>query len=283
MQRTDRSSLGSFFKETITSRQNPRVKALGKLRERAHRDETRTFLVEGLREVSRAVKANVEIEALYCCPELFKSSEAHTFLDEAHKQGIELYAFNKEVFAKVSARQGPDGLLAVAKQWDLSLKELKCGEEPLILIVQGIEKPGNLGSLIRTAEGAGVDALIVCDPITDLFNANTIRNTQGAFFTLPMATGTSEDVYTFTQQNSLKLVATTPDTKTLHWDIDYTQPTAILLGAEHEGLSDFWIKHAAERTRIPMHGTADSLNVSNAGSVILFEAVRQRAKGFPLP
>ena len=277
MQRTDRNSLGSFFKETITSRQNPQVKELVKLRDRAHRDETKTFIVEGFREVSRAAKAGVPIKTLYCCPELFKAPEAHTFLDEVHEQGMELYDFNKEAFAKVSARQGPDGMLAIVKQWDLSVEQLKLSETPLVLIVQGVEKPGNLGGLIRTAEGAGVAALIVCDPITDLFNANTIRNSQGAFFSLPMATGTSKDVLAFIQEQGLQLVASTPDTDTLHWDADYTQPTAILLGAEHEGLSDFWLEHATTRVRIPMQGAADSLNVSAAGSVILFEAVRQRS------
>lgn len=279
MQRTDRNSLGSFFKETITSRQNPQVKELVRLRDRAHRDETKTFIVEGLREVSRAVKAGIPIKTLYCCPELFKAPKAHTFLDEVHEQGMELYAFNKEVFAKVSARQGPDGVLAVIKQWDWSLEQIKLSEKPLVLVVQGVEKPGNLGGLIRTAEGAGVDALIVCDPITDLFNANTIRNAQGAFFSLPMAMGTSEKVHAFIQQGGLQLVATTPDTNTLHWDVDYTQPTAILLGAEHEGLSGFWLEHAMTRVRIPMQGSADSLNVSAAGSVMLFEAVRQRTQG----
>jgi TrmH family RNA methyltransferase len=278
MQRTNRNSLGSFFKETITSRQNNRVKELVKLRERAYRDETKTFIVEGFREVFRAHKAGVSFEALYCCPELFKDPEAHTFLDQAHEQGIHLYGFNKEVFAKVSARQGPDGLLAVARQWPLALNALKLSECPLILIVQGVEKPGNLGSLIRTAEGAGIDALILCDPITDLFNPNTLRNSQGAFFTLPMAEGTTSEVLNLTQQLGIELIATTPDSSTLYWEIDYKKPTAILLGAEHEGLSNFWLEHATMHARIPMHGTADSLNVSSAGSVMLFEAVRQRTQ-----
>ncbi|MGH7996723.1 MAG: TrmH family RNA methyltransferase [Opitutaceae bacterium] len=263
--------------EKITSLQNPRVKQLVKLRDRRPRDEAGLFLVEGYREIRRALEKAVPLRELYFCPEWFLGVNEPDLLRRAGESGAELVELSKEAFAKVAYRERPDGLLAVAPQWKRRLDDLKfSGAAPFLLIVEGIEKPGNLGTILRAADAAGCDAVIVCDPVTDLFNPNVVRASTGVLFSVPCVVAESAEVRPWLRGRGIRAVATTPAASTLHTEADLRGPLAVVMGSEQYGLSEFWLGNADESVRIPMAGQADSLNVAMAALITLFEAVRQR-------
>jgi TrmH family RNA methyltransferase len=261
----------------IQSPHNDQVKNLVKLRERKHRERQGRFLVEGLRELGHALGAGFEIETIYHCPELF-SSEAHrSFVDRIRRErSHSLTRMSEVAFSKAAGREGPDGLIAIGKQQGHSLHELELTESPLILILEGIEKPGNLGAILRSADGAGADAIVLVDCILDYYNPNAIRSSQGLIFALPIVSASREQVRSWLQSHHIHTVAATPDTENLHWSADYTQATALLFGSESDGLTDYWLNEADKRIRIQMNGRADSLNVAAAAAVCLYEARRQR-------
>jgi len=261
----------------IESRQNDQVKNLVKLRERKHRNRQERFLVEGLRELNHALGAGYEIESIYYCPEFFPS-QAHTdYIDTLRRENsLPLTRMSEEAFVKASFREGPDGLLGLGKQQGHSLHELKLPEAPLLLVLEGIEKPGNLGAILRSADGAGADAVILIDCVLDLYNPNAIRSSQGLVFALPIVSAERDALTDWLAAKDIQAIATTPDTDSLHWEPDYKQPTALFLGSESDGLSDYWLEQANARIRIPMSGQADSLNVAAAAAVCLYEATRQR-------
>lgn len=174
-----------YVPEKITSLQNPRIKQLVKLRDRRTRDDAGVFLVEGYREIRRALEKKVAVTELYFSPDWFMGENEGGLLENARKAGARLFELNKEAFAKVAYRERPDGLLAVAPQWKLSLEDLKLPEDPFLLVVEAIEKPGNLGTILRSADAAGCNAVIVCDPVTDLFNPNVVRASTGVIFSVP--------------------------------------------------------------------------------------------------
>ncbi|MDP2136588.1 MAG: RNA methyltransferase [Candidatus Didemnitutus sp.] len=262
--------------EKITSLQNPRVKQLVRLRERRERDESGLFLVEGYREVRRALEKKVALQDLYFCAEWFLGENEPALLEQAAAAGAQLTELSKEAFAKVSYRDRPDGLLAVAPQWKRTLAELSLGTQPLLLVVESIEKPGNLGTILRSADAAGVGAVIVCDAVTDVFNPNVVRSSTGVLFSVPVVIADSATVHAWLIERGIGIVATTPDTKLLYTQADLRGPLAIVMGSEQYGLSDFWLKNSSSLVRIPMVGQADSLNVAMATIITLFEAVRQR-------
>ncbi|MFU8847972.1 MAG: TrmH family RNA methyltransferase [Opitutales bacterium] len=261
----------------IQSRQNDRVKNLVKLRERKHRDRQERFLVEGLREIGHALGAAYTLEELYYCPEFFSSDAQANFINEVRKiREIRLTRLSEEAFQKASLREGPDGLLAVAQQQANTFARLKLPPNPLLLVLEGIEKPGNLGAILRSADGAGVDAVILVDCVLDLYNPNAIRSSQGLVFALPIVQAEREALRRWLVERSIQCVAATPDTEKLHWDVDLRGPSALFMGSESEGLSNYWLEQATEKIRIPMLGRADSLNVAAATAVCLYEARRQR-------
>jgi len=262
--------------EKITSLQNPRVKTLVRLRERRDRDEAGLFLIEGYREVRRALEKAVRMKELYFCPDWFLGENEPALLEQAKAGGAQLFELSKEAFAKVSYRDRPDGLLAVAPQWRKGLRDLALSPRPFVLVVESIEKPGNLGTILRSADAAGVDAVIVCDPVTDVFNPNVVRSSTGVLFSVPLAVAESADVHAWLKEKGIRVVATTPDTPHLYTKTDLTGPLAIVMGSEQYGLSQFWLQEANALVRIPMAGQADSLNVAMATIITLFEAVRQR-------
>ncbi len=262
--------------EKITSLQNPRVKQLVRLRERRERDESGLFLVEGYREVRRALEKKVALQDLYFCAEWFLGANEPALLEQAAAAGAQLTELSKEAFAKVSYRDRPDGLLAVAPQWKRTLAELSLGAQPLLLVVESIEKPGNLGTILRSADAAGVEAVIVCDAVTDVFNPNVVRSSTGVLFSVPVVIADSATVHAWLIERGIGVVATTPDTPLLYTQADLRGPLAIVMGSEQYGLSDFWLKNSTSLVRIPMAGQADSLNVAMATIITLFEAVRQR-------
>jgi TrmH family RNA methyltransferase len=266
--------------EKITSLQNPRIKQLVKLRDRRPRDEAGVFLVEGYRQIRRALEKNIRLTELYFSPEWFLGENEPALIEQARQAGAQLFELTKEAFAKVAYRERPDGLLAVAPQWKRSLADIATpdGKAPFLLVVEAIEKPGNLGTILRSADAAGVDALIVCDPVTDLFNPNVVRASTGVLFSVPVVIASSEEVREWLRAKAIRSVATTPSATDLYTATDLRGPLAIVMGSEQYGLSDYWLKEADARVVIPMAGQADSLNVAMATIITLFEAVRQRGR-----
>jgi TrmH family RNA methyltransferase len=262
--------------ERITSLQNPRVKELVKLRDRRPRDEAGVFLVEGYREIRRALEKRIALRELYFSPEWFLGENEPALLAQAEAAGAKLFELAKDAFAKVAYRERPDGLLAVAPQWQRRLEDLALPAEPFLLVVEAIEKPGNLGTILRSADAAGCHAVIVCDPVTDIFNPNVVRASTGVLFSVPCVVAESTAVHAWLKARGIRTVATTPAAETLYTAADLRGPLAVVMGSEQYGLSKFWLESADLPVRIPMAGQADSLNVAMATIITLFEAVRQR-------
>jgi TrmH family RNA methyltransferase len=278
--------------ERITSLQNPRLKQLVKLRDRRPRDEAGLFLIEGYREVKRALEAGVKPVELYFGADWFLGANEPALIEEAGRLGAQVFDLSKEAFAKVSYRDRPDGLLAVAAQWKRTLADLDAMSpggatpssriapgDPFFLVIEAIEKPGNLGTILRSADAAGINAVIVCDPVTDIFNPNVVRSSTGVLFSMPVVVAGSAEVHAWLRAHAIRAVATTPAAKALYSDVDLRGPLAIVMGSEQYGLSEFWLTESDLLVRIPMAGQADSLNVAMATVITLFEAVRQRNAG----
>lgn len=260
----------------ITSTANPRVKALVRLRRRRHRDEAGVTLVEGLEELELALRAGVVPITVYCCPELVEGDEWDEVSGLPTFARAELVRVNKPVFEKVSYRESPDGWLAVLPSVGTDLDELRLGPDPLLLVCAGVEKPGNLGAMLRTADAAGVAAVIAADPGTDWSNPNVVRASKGAVYTVPVAAAGEQRVLDWLAERRIPVLATTPDADADYTDLDLRGPLAVAVGAEDVGLSPAWLSGAHQRALIPMSGRVDSLNVSAAAAVLLYEAVRQR-------
>lgn len=259
----------------ITSLQNPKVKEVVKLRDRRPRDESGLFIIEGYRELKRALDAGRKIETLFYCPSLFLGSNEGS-LKEQCKAALHLEC-TPEVFSKISYRDRPDGLLAVAPQQHLTLSDLKLKKNPFLVVAESIEKPGNLGTILRSCDAAGVDAVIVCDPTTDIHNPNVVRSSVGTLFTLPVIEANSEETLAYLKKHHIAVVAATPHAKLGFTEADFKVPLAIVVGTEQYGLTENWMKNADISVRIPMFGAADSLNVASATTLLLYEVVRQRS------
>ena len=262
--------------ERISSLQNPRLKALVRLRDRRPREEAGLFLIEGYREVRRALEKKIPLQELYYAPDWFLGTNEPALLHTAEASGTRLFELSKDAFAKVAYRERPDGLLAVAPQWRRTLEDLVLPPDPFLLVVEAIEKPGNLGTILRSADAAGCHAVIVCDPVTDLFNPNVVRASTGVLFSVPCVIAESSAVHAWLRAKGCRTIATTPAATTLYTQADLRGPLAIVMGSEQYGLSDFWLRESDLLVRIPMAGQADSLNVAMATIISLFEAVRQR-------
>lgn len=258
----------------ITSLQNPKIKEVVKLRDRRPRDETGLFIIEGYRELKRALDAGRQIQTLFFCPELFLGTNEGALRNQC-KSAAQIEC-TKEVFSKISYRDRPDGLLAVAPQVHLKLSDLKLKKNPFLLVAESIEKPGNLGTILRSCDAAGVDAVIVCDPTTDIHNPNVVRSSVGTLFTLPVVEAGSEETLAFLKKHGIAALAATPHAKHEFTQVDLKVPLAIVVGTEQYGLTENWMKNADIAVRIPMLGVADSLNVASATTILLYEVVRQR-------
>lgn len=261
----------------ITSMQNPQVKEIVKLRDRRARDRSGNFLIEGYRELLRAADAGWKVDRLYVCPQLFLGSNEQELIDRHLQMGAQLIECAESVFRKCSYRDRPDGLLAIAQQRDLSLSALQKVENPLYVVAEAIEKPGNLGTILRSSDAVGVDGLIVCDRCTDLYNPNVVRASVGTLFTVPVAEASSQETLAWMRSQGIQTVAATPSATHEYTAVDLSGPIAVAVGTEQLGLSDLWMDHADIQVRIPMNGTADSLNVAMATTLLLYEALRQRS------
>ncbi len=269
----------------VTSPANPQLKRLLALRRRRGRRGSAETLVEGFEELAMALSAGVAPRTVYVCPELFgragyAGSQAIRHQDDlvaaARQAGARVVRLSPAAFEKVSYREGPDGLLAVVPAVDRDVASLVVPANPLVLMAQSIEKPGNLGAMVRTADAAGVCAVVAVDPVTDWANPNVVRASKGTVFAVPLATARLDEALAWTRGHGVRLVVTTPTASRVHSDVDYTGAVAVVVGAEKPGVSDRLLEAADERVRIPMAGRGNSLNVAAAAAVVLYEAVRQR-------
>ena len=267
------------MKIKITSLHNPQLKKIIQLREHKTRQLTGLTIVEGLREISRlkeAQAAGVLFEELFVCRGFLKKDGKKDLVKEIELQGIPVAEVSKEIYAKISFGDRLEGLLAVCRPKFFTLEELQLRKIPLIVVAEGLEKPGNLGAILRTCDAAGVDGLLVCDGQTDIYNPNVIRASLGTVFGVRVVQSTQKDALKFLKDSNIQICAATPQAATSYFQMNFKGPAAIVLGSEEKGLSDFWLNHADRKVKIPMRGKADSLNVSATAAIVVYEALRQR-------
>lgn len=256
----------------ISSKQNPKIKQIAKLSKRRERDRSQLFLIEGFRELTRAYEGKQPIETLFICEELFLGSNEQALIKQLN---VPTYTCSEAIFRSISYRDRPDGLLAIAPMVHHSL-EMFSASNPFYVIAESIEKPGNLGTILRSADGAGADGVIVADACTDLFNPNVVRSSVGTLFTQPVAEASGEELLSWLKANKIQSIAATPSAEAIYTEVDLTGPIAILVGTEQYGLSDRWMDGADLQVKIPMKGVADSLNVAMATTLLLYEVARQK-------
>ncbi len=258
----------------ISSVQNSLIKELVQLKEKSrNRKNSGQFLIEGQREIELALKGNYELDTILVYPELFSEEQ----LNNLTANSLNTIELSKEVYQKLAHRETTEGVLAVAKTKSLELSNLNIDtENPLILIAEAPEKPGNIGALLRTADAANIDAVIIANPKTDMYNPNIIRSSVGCVFTNQIATGSTNEVFGFLKENNINIYCAALQASVDYHTQDYTKPTAIVVGTEATGLSDEWLQHSTQNIIIPMQGQIDSMNVSVAAGILIFEAKRQR-------
>jgi TrmH family RNA methyltransferase len=260
----------------LTSTANPRVKAAVALRDRRERDRTGLTVVDGAREVRRGLEGGATVVEAFICEPLMADADARAVLDRLGVTGAPVHSVSESVFARISFGERAEGVVAIVRIPSLDLAQLVLPDDPLVVVVEGVEKPGNVGAVLRSADGAGADAVVAADARTDLFNPNAIRSSLGTAFSMPMAAASTTDTLGWLRANSLRIVAARVDAERLYTDADLSGPLAIALGAESDGLSAAWSGQSIEAVRLPMAGIADSLNVSATAAVLLYEARRQR-------
>jgi TrmH family RNA methyltransferase len=263
----------------ITSTSNPRVKAAARLRERRGRDEQGRIIIDGVREIGRAFGAGVQVRELYFFEQLCQDDEHQTLLNQAKQAGSALYSVTPHVMEKLAFGHRVEGVVAIAQPPARTLGDLPLSSDSLIAVVEGVEKPGNLGAILRTADAAGVAALVVVDGGTDLYNPNAIRASLGAIFTVPVCQAASEATIDWLRLHSFRLLAARVDGALDYAAADYRGRVAIILGSEAHGLSAAWNGGDTASLKLPMLGTVDSLNLSATAAVLFYEALRQRRPG----
>lgn len=258
----------------ITSTQNQSIKNIIKLSKSKERQEQNLFVIEGARELSLALQGGYEVESVYVCYELFKDSKYPNVLDGIADKNV--FEIAPNVFERIAYRVNSDGLVALAKPKRHYLSDLHVGNNPFIIVLESVEKPGNLGAILRTADAAGVDAVLICDPKTDLYNPNVIRSGVGGLFTVKTVICTSSEALDWLKNRGINVYAAELEASERYDKVDFMKPSAIVMGTEADGLTSFWKDNATKRIIIPMGGKIDSLNVSTSTAIITFEAMRQR-------
>lgn len=259
---------------TITSVQNPKIKQLLTLEQKsAERRKSGLFVVEGYRELGHCINAGFEVDALYCCTDIVDREALDRLLGQ---RDVTIYEVSARVYEKIAYRSSTEGVVATIRSRERRLADLSLPEKPLIVVLERVEKPGNLGAILRSADAAQADAVIVCDPLTDLYNPNLIRSSIGAIFTVPTVACSSEECIAFLKQHGIQILTAQLQDSHLYYDTDMRRGTALVMGTESTGLTDQWRQAADAHIRIPMLGQLDSLNVSVSTAILLFEAVRQR-------
>ena len=260
----------------ITSPQNPKIKQVIALRERRERDRTGLLRVEGYEELSLALSCGASPTALFFCPDLFREPAQAALIERVRQVEAEVFEVSERVFSKIAYRDGPDGWLATFSTPTRGLDELRLSAHPFIVVAEAVEKPGNLGAMLRTADAAGVDALIACEPVGDWGNPNVVRSSKGALFSVPVAEAGSMETITWLRERRTRIVAATPQGSVIYTQADLRGPVAIAVGSEKHGLSPTWLDAADLAVRIPMAGRVNSLNVATATALLVYEVVRQR-------
>ncbi len=260
----------------ITSVQNQLIKDTAALRDARARKETGLTIIDGVREIRRAFEAEIKLKHVFVCPKLFSNRGEEELLAQLMADKVEAIEVSDVVFGKMAFGERGEGLIATAVVPKIKLEDIRLSKKPLLVIVEGVEKPGNLGAIMRSCDGAGVEALIICDGKTDAYNPNVIRASTGVVFSLPVVSARNEDTLAYLKKNKIKTAAAIVGAKQNYADTNLSAGLAIVLGSEDEGLSPFWATHADLKLTIPMLGVADSLNVSTSAAIILYEAIRQR-------
>jgi TrmH family RNA methyltransferase len=266
----------SLSPSVVTSTANPRVKAAARLRDRRTREATGLTIVEGGRELLRALAAGVRVREAFVCRDLVRSEDAETAIEHLRAARADVIEVGPTAFAKLAFGARTEGVLATVRVPSVEIADLDLPPEPLILVAEGIEKPGNLGAVFRSADGAGADAVVAASPRTDLFNPNAIRASLGTIFAVPFGSAPAAKVLAWLRLHEMRIVAARPGAALLATDADLRGRVAIVVGAEAEGLGDAWNEPDIEAVRLPMLGVADSLNVAASSAVLLYEARRQR-------
>lgn len=257
--------------EVITSAQNPKIKTLLQLQQKSsERRKAGLFVVEGQRELDHCVNAGYEIDTLFACPAILGNDASALY------PGVKCFEVSRDVYDKIAYRGGTEGIIAEMHTKKVTLSNLNLPENPLIVVLESVEKPGNLGAVLRSADASGVDAVIVCNPLTDLYNPNLIRSSIGAIFTVPCVACSSEECIAFLKANNIKILTAQLQDSHLYYNTDMRCGTAIIMGTEATGLTNIWREAADAHIRIPMLGRLDSLNVSVSAAILMYEAVRQR-------
>ncbi|WOK04867.1 RNA methyltransferase [Imperialibacter roseus] len=260
----------------ISSPQNQRIKNLIALQKPRERKEQQAFVIEGVREISLAQQSGYELQEIYLNPNLYQA-DLHYPISFEHST---TYHLSNAVFSKVAYRESTGGVIAIAATRSLTLAQLPKVANPLYLVLENVEKPGNIGAMLRTADAAGLSGVIVCDPNTDFFNPNVVRSSVGCLFTVPVASASNQDAKDWFASHGITTYAAALTDKAMPYHtFDYKTPSALLLGTEATGLSDFWLREANQQVIIPMKGKIDSMNVSNAAAILIYEALRQRDFG----
>ena len=275
----------------LTSAQNPKIKDLLALQEKSRlRREKGLFVVEGRRELEHCLEAGYQIDTLFVCPDILELTDEtpllRSLLDSGSQpatgcharpdRASDVFEVSPAVYGKIAYREGTEGIVAEVVTPELTLAKLNLPENPLVMVLEAVEKPGNLGAVLRSADAAKADAVIICDPLTDLFNPNLIRASIGAVFTVPVVTATSEEAIKFLKDRGIRILTAQLQDSVLYYDSDMRHAVALVMGTEATGLSQAWREAADAHIRIPMLGRLDSLNVSVSAAILLFEAVRQR-------
>jgi len=255
---------------------NPRVRELQKLSKPRDRKESGLFVIEGRKEIMLAFDHGYDFESLWVCREIGEASEFNDVSERFSAIGVPLIEISAHVFSKLAYRENSDGVLGVAHARNHSLKDLDLPSTPLVVVLEAVEKPGNLGAILRTADAAGVDAVILCNPRTDLYNPNVVRSSIGCLFSQQIAVTSSASALTFLRERGIIIYAAYLTARLKYHEADFRGASAIVMGTEADGLSEFWLKNCDQGIIIPMRGAIDSLNVSTSTAIIVFEAMRQR-------
>ncbi len=260
----------------ISSAQNPSIKHVLKLRDRRTRDRERLTVLEGYRELTRAMEYGMKITECFFSPSHFLGVNEYPLLEKLAAAGAKITETAPFLLEKIAYRERPEGLIAIAEMKRHTLADLPVRENGFYLVAEAVEKPGNLGSMLRSADAAGVDGFIICNKCTDIYNPNVIRASTGALFSVPLAEAENLEAFNWLKEHHIRILAATPHTENIYTEVDLTKSVAIVVGTEQTGLTELWMKNSDLPVVIPMLGKIDSLNVATATTILLYEAARQR-------
>lgn len=262
----------------ITSIKNPKIKGVLALCEKSKlRKEQGLFVAEGIREVKHCIEGNYHIQSLFYCPQIIDNKSIREIIELLGVSAPnEIFTISNNIYSKIAYRESTEGIIAIVEEKSHKLDEIKLSENPLVIVIEAVEKPGNIGAILRTADACGADALIICQPLTDLYNPNIIRSSLGGVFTVPIAVCSNEDAAKWLKDNNINIYTAQLQDSKLYYDTDFGSPCAIVFGSESKGLTNFWREISDSKIIIPMLGKLDSLNVSVSVSILCYEALRQK-------